>query len=86
MIFGFRCINTLATIGICAAINLYVRPQTEAIVAKYFPGEEIPSLGELSTNIALHINHGSPFLGDGLRHVDILIKFVLVKNEKNIGI
>ena len=65
--FGFRCINTLVTIAICAVGNLYVRPQTEAIIAKYFPGEEIPSLEEMSTNVALHINHGSPFLGDGLR-------------------
>ena len=65
--FCLRCLNTLATIGICAAVSLYVRPQTEAIISNYFPGEEIPSLEELSSNIALHINHGSPFLGDGLR-------------------
>ena len=65
--FCLRCLNTLATIGICAAVSLYVRPQTETIISNYFPGEEIPSLEELSSNIALHINHGSPFLGDGLR-------------------
>jgi len=69
MTFKERCINTLVTIAICAVGNLYVRPQTEAIIAKYFPGEEIPSLEEMSTNVALHLNHGSPFLGDGLRPV-----------------
>ena len=67
ILLGPRCLNTLATIGLCAAISLYVRPQTEAIIANYFPGADIPSLEQLSSNIALHINHGSPFLGDGLR-------------------
>ena len=57
----------MATLAICIVGSFYVRPQTEAIIANYFPGEKFPSLDELSTNIALHINHGSPFLGDGLR-------------------
>ena len=88
ILFGLRCINTLATIGICAAINLYVRPQTEAIIAKYIPGEEIPSLEEMSSNIALHINHGSPFLGDGLRWIYPYIYIymdhkLLIKNQRN---
>ena len=65
--FFLRCINTLGTLAIYIAGSFFVRPQTEAIIAKYFPGEKFPSLDELSTNIALHINHGSPFLGDGLR-------------------
>ena len=65
--FFLRCINTMATLAICIVGSFFVRPQTEAIIADYFPGEKFPSLDELSTNIALHINHGSPFLGDGLR-------------------
>lgn len=69
MTFKERCINTLVTIAMCVAASFYIRPQTEAIIAEHFPGEEIPSLEELSYNIALHINHGSPFLGDGLRPV-----------------
>jgi len=69
MTFKERCINTLGTLAIYIAGSFFVRPQTEAIIAKYFPGEKFPSLDELSTNIALHINHGSPFLGDGLRPV-----------------
>ena len=60
----------------CVAASFYIRPQTEAIIAEHFPGEEIPSLEELSYNIALHINHGSPFLGDGLRYIVYLYMFI----------
>ena len=69
MSFKERCINTLVTIAISCTFSLYVRPKTEAMLREEFPGETVPSLGDLSLDTALHINVGSPFLGDGLRPV-----------------
>eukprot|EP00092_Neocalanus_flemingeri_P002760 GFUD01002955.1.p1 GENE.GFUD01002955.1~~GFUD01002955.1.p1 ORF type:complete len:304 (-),score=87.42 GFUD01002955.1:387-1265(-) len=39
------------------------------MLASVFPDEEIPHLNDLIQTTALLINHGSPFLGDGLRPV-----------------
>ena len=49
--------------------DLIVVPRVEAMLSEVFPEEEIPSLHTLARTAALTINHGSPFLGDGLRPV-----------------
>jgi len=69
MTFKERCINSLTTAALHLMINLFARPKIQAMVREQFPGEDVPGMADMSTNIALHINHGSPFVGDGLRPV-----------------
>jgi hypothetical protein len=68
-----RCINTLITAATKLMIDLYARPKIQAMVQEQFPGEDLPSLHDLSLTTALHINLGSPFMGDGSRLLDLLL-------------
>ena len=70
MTFPQRLFNTLATVAVKFVVrDLIVVPRVEAMLSEVFPEEEIPSLHTLARAAALTINHGSPFLGDGLRPV-----------------
>jgi len=69
MSFSQRFINTLATVGFYLLVNVYTRPNTEEMLREQFPEDLIPKLSSLAENVALNINHGSPFLADGMRPV-----------------
>ena len=69
MTFFQRLVNTLLTGVVVAVRDLYMLPRTETMLASIYPDRDIPSLSSLLTNSALLINHGTPFLGDGLRPV-----------------
>ena len=40
---------------------------SERMISTVFPDEKVPDLYEVGNRVALGINLGSPFLGDGLR-------------------
>ena len=70
MTFPQRIINTLATLVFKYGIrDLYTVPQIHSMLRAIFPDEDIPHVDDLIQKTALLINHGSPFLGDGLRPV-----------------
>merc|ERR1719369_604807 len=70
MTFMQRMINTVATIIFQFGVrDLYALPKVHSMLARVFPNEEIPHLNDLIKTTSLVINHGSPFLGDGLRPV-----------------
>ena len=70
MTFIQRLINTVVTIVFQFGIrDLYAMPKVHAMLETEFPDEEIPHLNDLIKTASLLINHGSPFLGDGLRPV-----------------
>ena len=49
--------------------DLYTVPQIHSMLKNALPKEDIPHIDDLIQNVALLINHGSPFIGDGLRSV-----------------
>ena len=70
MTFMQRMINTVVTIVFQFGVrDLYALPKVHSMLARVFPNEEIPHLNDLIKTASLMINHGSPFLGDGLRPV-----------------
>ena len=69
MNFIERFINTCATAAFVLMRQFNSLPKTQAMLEEVFPKEEIPLLDELINNVALYINHGTPFTGDGLRPV-----------------
>jgi len=70
MTFLQRMINTLVTMIFQFAVrDLYALPKVHSMLARVFPDEDIPHMNDLIKSTSLLINHGSPFLGDGLRPV-----------------
>lgn len=69
MSFKERCINTVLTVAVKLVVDLYARPQVDSMLKEQFPDQVVPSIHKMSLTTALHINHGSPFTGDGLRPV-----------------
>jgi len=70
MTFIQRLINTVVTIVFQFGVrDLYALPKVHSMLESVFPDEEIPHLNDLIKTASLLINHGTPFLGDGLRPV-----------------
>jgi len=69
MNFVERFMNTIATGMFILLRNFSALPKTQTMVDEVFPGEDIPSLSELTNTVSLFISHGTPFTGDGLRPV-----------------
>lgn len=69
MSFVERFMNTIATGMFILLRNFGALPKTQTMVDEVFPGEDIPSLSELTNTVSLFISHGTPFTGDGLRPV-----------------
>eukprot|EP00092_Neocalanus_flemingeri_P022606 GFUD01024519.1.p1 GENE.GFUD01024519.1~~GFUD01024519.1.p1 ORF type:complete len:510 (+),score=97.85 GFUD01024519.1:201-1730(+) len=70
MTFVQRLINTAVAIVFHFGVrDLYAMPKVHSMLASVFPDEEIPHMNDLIKTASLLINHGSPFLGDGLRPV-----------------
>jgi len=68
MTFLQRFTNTVVTAAMYLMMELYARPKADSLIAEVFPDDlDKPSTSSLSREIALYINHGSPFLGDGMR-------------------
>jgi len=70
MSFPQRIINTALTFVFKFIVrDLYALPKAQAMLEEAFPDDQIPHIDDLIRNTALLINHGTPFLGDGLRPV-----------------
>lgn len=67
MNFKERFLNTIGTLALQLGRRYFILPKVEAMISEVFPNEPVPNLHEISQTAALAINHGSPFLGDGLR-------------------
>jgi len=68
--FGQRVINTILTwVYTFIFRDLYSLPKVHSMLSNVFPEDDIPHINHLIQSTALLINHGSPFLGDGLRPV-----------------
>jgi len=69
MNFLERLKNTLFTYMTLIGREFYLLPRIASVITDVFPNEDVSDFSAMTQNVALAINMGSPFTGDGLRPV-----------------